>query len=157
MRKINGIMAIVTLLASTSVFAAAGDAGCGLGSLIFTKNTKLSQSLASTTNATFYTQLFGITSGTSNCSAKGIVKNEAEANYYAEANLPSLKVDVARGSGESLMAFGQILGCSGDGLNKFSQAAQAKFTTLFPSDSVTALEFVSAANRELAPLCSNGA
>lgn len=159
--RIKGILVAVFSLfvLSTASFAAStGDAGCGLGSVIFQKNSKLSQSLALTTNSTFLNQLFGITSGTSNCAAKGLVKNDAELKYYAEANLPSLKVDVARGSGESLVALAQIMGCSKDRVAHFSATAQSRFESLFPNDQITAADFVTQAEHELSGVCqSNGA
>lgn len=156
MRSFHGLISVLVLVLSTAAFGSTGDAGCGLGSLIISKNTKVSQTLALTTNATSWSQLFGITSGTSNCSAKGFVKNEAETQYYAEANLPSLKVDMARGSGESLAAFGQLMGCTQSDMGAFSHAAQSKFSALFPSDNVSASDFVSAANRELGSICTHG-
>jgi len=49
-----------------------GMAGCGLGSIAFGNDqTMFKQVLAATTNGTFGTQTFGITSGTSNCVSGG--------------------------------------------------------------------------------------
>src|SRR5437868_47659 len=56
-----------------------GMAGCGLGSLLFGPvNEPFAQVLAATTNATFATQTFGITSGTSNCVSGGVIRAERE-------------------------------------------------------------------------------
>ena len=64
----------------------AGDAGCGLGGLIIQKNSKILQLLAVTTNHSFLSQEFGITFGTSGCSASGLVMNEKKmAVVYDQA------------------------------------------------------------------------
>src|SRR3569832_2714255 len=44
-----------------------GSAGCGLGSIVFGSQPGFIQILAATTNGTFASQTFGITSGTSDC------------------------------------------------------------------------------------------
>src|SRR6476620_4123342 len=75
-----------------------GMAGCGLGSLIFGPvNTPGAQILAATTNATFGSQTFGITSGTSNCVSGGVVALDREQTAFAEVNFNDLKRDMASG------------------------------------------------------------
>ena len=72
---------VASLFVGSFAFAA-GDAGCGLGSMIITKNTKVMQVLAATTNGTSGSQTFGITFGTSNCSANGLVQNDKQIQYF---------------------------------------------------------------------------
>ena len=129
MRKI-----LTFLLLTVSTLSYAGDAGCGLGGLVMNRQTKVSQTLAVTTNGTFLSQLFGITSGTSGCSSSAIVKNKAEAIKYAEANFENLKVDIARGEGESLSSVGSLLGCQGAALKDFSQMSQKNFSDIIPAN-----------------------
>src|SRR3954469_2639303 len=63
-----------------------GMAGCGLGSLIFGPvNSPGAQILAATTNSTFGSQTFGITSGTSNCVSGGVVALDRQQTAFAEA------------------------------------------------------------------------
>ncbi len=138
---------ILSLTFLTASAFAAGDAGCGLGSLVIQKNTKLSQSLAITTNGTFSSQLFGITSGTSNCSASGIVYNEKEATSFAEANLPSLKIEMARGQGENLTAFAQTLGCSDP--SALAEMAKSKYSEIFPTGSTDAHQMLDSVRSEI--------
>ena len=74
MRKLTLLFAVVGVLFTASAARAQqggyGMAGCGLGSLLFgNDNTTLMQILAATTNGLFGSQTFGITSGTSNCTA----------------------------------------------------------------------------------------
>ena len=60
-------MAVVTAVGFLAQGAMAQDAGCGLGSMIIQENTKVMQLLAATTNGSFGSQTFGISTGTSNC------------------------------------------------------------------------------------------
>src|SRR5438309_10501086 len=65
-----------------------GLAGCGLGSMIFGDQKGAIQILAATTNSTFGTPTFGISSGTSNCvegSAPQGARNFIEGNRDALA------------------------------------------------------------------------
>jgi len=137
------------LLISSFTFSAfANDAGCGLGSLVMQRNEKLSQCLAVTTNQTiFFNQLLGITSGTSNCSANGFVFNDKEAITFAEANLPSLKVEMAKGQGENLAAFSQVLGCKD--LTAFSNLGRKKYQEIFPTQNVQALQMLTNLRTEI--------
>ena len=100
------IIHVIAALFTLPAFAEkVGPAGCGLGHQIFKKD---NQVLAATTNATFYTQMFGITSGTSGCEEKsGVAKLDA----FIESNRVALADDVARGQGETLSGLGQILDC----------------------------------------------
>lgn len=141
---------LIVLLSSvfaTSAFAAAGDAGCGLGSLVMQKNTKVSQTFAATTNSTFTSQLLGITSGTSNCSANSFVYNEMEATHFAEANLPSLKIEMARGTGENLTAFAQTLGCKDT--PALANMTKSKYSEIFPSNETDAHQMLNNVKSEI--------
>ncbi len=104
-----------------------GMAGCGLGTFVFTSNTKGSQILAATTNGTFYSQTFGITSGTSNCTTGGTVKADREQEAFVEANFESLQRDLAAGQGEYFVAFAGLLGCSEDATPALASFAQENF------------------------------
>src|SRR5690348_10000976 len=55
-----------TAAANTNL-AGYGVAGCGFGSMLFGKQPGFIQVLAATTNGTFGSQTFGISTGTSNC------------------------------------------------------------------------------------------
>lgn len=113
-----------------SAVSFANDAGCGLGSMVMGKNSKVSQILAITTNGTFSNQLLGVISGTSGCSASAIVKYKAEAIKVAETNFESLKMDMARGEGEALSSIGSIFGCHSKSLQQFSKFSQKNFSEI---------------------------
>jgi hypothetical protein len=122
-----------------------GMAGCGLGSLIFGPiNSPGAQILASTTNSTFATQTFGITSGTSNCVSGGVVAMDRRQQAFAEVNFADLKRDMASGGGEYLTAFATLLGCDGAAQPRLARLMQAEYETLLPTESTTADQLVDA-------------
>jgi len=128
---------LISLFLGSAALASVGDAGCGLGSLIIDKNTKLSQSFAGTTNNWTLTQFFGISSGTSNCRASGFAVREKEAEVFAEANMQNLKVEMARGHGENLSALAQMMGCSDAAVPSFGKMTQSRYENIFPQADVT--------------------
>jgi hypothetical protein len=89
-----------------------GMAGCGLGSAVFQENTGISQILASTTNGTFGSQTFGISSGTSNCSSHGVAKLDKETEMFVEVNYDVLQKEISQGKGETLNSFATLMGCT---------------------------------------------
>lgn len=107
------LVAVSALVLSSSAFAGGyKSAGCGLGSMVFTDD-GITQIFAATTNATFGSQMFGITTGTSNCgSGGGTSKAIAEQEIFVSANMDNLTVEMAQGNGEHLNAFASLLGCS---------------------------------------------
>lgn len=132
---------IITLLAGSVSYA--GDAGCGLGSLIIKQNTKVMQVLAATTNGTFGSQTFGITFGTSNCSANGLVQNDKQIQYFVEVNQEELTRDMAQGRGEKISTLAALNGCATpEQIKSFNAKAQASFKTIVPAAKTTAVDFV---------------
>lgn len=106
-----------------------GTAGCGLGNMVFGKE---NQVLAATTNGTSYSQLFGITTGTSNC-----VDAEAHASIpvFIESNKLALANDMARGQGTTLSTLSEVMGCQNTGL--VSSTLQKNYGSIFPSGNVS--------------------
>jgi len=133
MKKILYPMALGMLL-TTSAFASKpyGTAGCGLGSMAMGKNGN--QVLAATTNGTSYSQAFGITSGTSNCTDDGTVKVAKQVPMFVETNRVSLANDIARGNGETVASLSAMMGCKDTAL--FAGAMQRNYKTIFPSENV---------------------
>lgn len=106
-----------------------GMAGCGLGSMIIQTN-DFSQIFAATSNGTSGNQTFGITSGTSNCTKDGVVKNEKAQEVFVHMNYNSLEKEMAIGKGEKLNALATLVGCSKN-VNGFSEFAKANYSKLF--------------------------
>lgn len=134
---------IIAVLLLGSV-ASANDAGCGLGSIVIQKNSKIMQLLAVTTNGTFGSQTFGITFGTSNCSANALVQNDKQIQYFVEVNQQDLVREMAEGRGEKLSTLAALNGCVTDAqIDSFNTKAQNSFKTIVPSSNTSAVDFVS--------------
>ena len=83
-----------------------GPAGCGLGSRIFKdKSGLMFNTMAATTNGTSGNQTFGMSSGTLGC--KGDTR--VAAVNFIETNKVALANDVAKGNGETLEAFLELI------------------------------------------------
>ena len=153
MKKLIMVGALVLSIVSFSgsAFAAGyGDAGCGLGSIVFGNEQGGVQVLASTTNGTFGSQSFGITTGTSNCNPAGLVKLEMEREEFAEKNYPTLVKEMAMGEGENLETLASLYGCSQDSHADFGSLVQENFSTIVKSDSTSSQEMLSSLKSEIA-------
>ena len=122
---------------------AAGDAGCGLGSLVISKNSKLLQLFALTTNGTFLSQVFGITSGTSGCTSSGLVMTDKEIDYFVEVNHDDLTREMAQGQGEKLSTLAVLHGCkSKQSQTAFSVWTQQSYEKILPTATTSSTEIV---------------
>ena len=145
-----------SLIAIIGVFAIsqgaqAGDSGCGLGSVVISKNSKLLQLFSMTTNATFISQAFGITSGTSGCSSSGLVQNDKAIEYFAEANRDDLAREMAQGEGEKLDVLASLHGCRDVAAKSaFRRTAQRSLPKIMPSADAKPQAMMSALREELA-------
>jgi hypothetical protein len=138
------VVASMALLMGMSVASAQsapyGAAGCGLGSVVFGNQEGFVQVFAATTNGTFYSQTFGITSGTSNCVQTGLVKADKEQEMFMEANLNHIQRDMASGGGEYLDSFGQLLGCDASMQSSLDQFAQDHYASIFPTEETSSTQ-----------------
>jgi hypothetical protein len=133
MRKVLGVVAALTLSANAaSAKDTYGDAGCGLGSLVFGNDPGLVQVLAATTNGTFGSQTFGISTGTSNCGAS---KGSKGAAIFIEANREALAKDISRGNGETIVTLTHITGCND--AKAVGATLQRSFASIYPSAAVS--------------------
>ena len=136
---------------SNSAFAAGyGDAGCGLGAIVFGNEAGAVQVLAGTTNGTFGSQTFGITTGTSNCSPEGLVKLDQEREVFAQKNYSSLVREMAAGEGENLETLAGLFGCSQDTHNDFGALVQENFGSIVKSDTTSSNEMLIQLKSQLA-------
>lgn len=127
-----------------------GMAGCGLGSLLFGPNDEpFAQVLAATTNATFASQTFGITSGTSNCTSGGVLRAEREQAAFAEVNFHDLKRNMAAGGGEFLASFSTLLGCEEGARPALYKMTQEKYPAMVPSENTGPIEMVVAIKAQI--------
>ena len=118
--------------------AVANDAGCGLGSVLISKNAKIQQLFAMTTNLSLFSQPLGITFGTSGCSASSLVMNEKAIEYFAETNQSDLTREMAQGQGEKLATLASLHGCTAQGQKDFAQVAQRSYGKILPAADTSA-------------------
>src|SRR4029077_16319518 len=134
-------LSLATLLVPTLALAAGNHpmAGCGLGYLLLSNkdNEKVTQVLGATTNGTFGTQTFGISSGTSGCTEDGAVKMAKAAEVFAEVNLDSLRREMAIGKGEYVETFASLLGATEATRPAMLQLFKSAYASLFPSVNTT--------------------
>jgi hypothetical protein len=127
-------MATMTLGAASLAEASPyGTAGCGLGSIVFGNSPGIVQIFAGTTNGTFATQTFGITSGTSNCVDGGGGGPTAAA--FIQTNRQALSKEISRGNGETIANLSTLSGCSDPGAVGVS--LQKNFKVIFPDATVS--------------------
>ena len=128
-----GLLTLGAATASAQATGTYGDAGCGLGSMLFGNKPGIIQVLAATTNGFFGTQTFGITTGTSNCggSAAGIAATKA----FIETNREALAKDISRGQGETVANLATLSGCSD--ASALGGSLQRNFSSIFPSAGVS--------------------
>src|SRR2546426_6266797 len=88
--------------------------GCGLGKLAWSDYSLQKnigpQVLMATTNGTFGSQTFGISSGTSGCTNDGKVMAEQKTTMFAEINFENLAQEMAQGHGEHLASLATLMG-----------------------------------------------
>ncbi|MGV3667222.1 MAG: DUF3015 domain-containing protein [Leptospira bouyouniensis] len=109
--RITTISFLILLSFQPVVAEPYGMAGCGLGSMVPVWKNDIGQILAATTNMSFSSQTFGITSGTSNCTNDGIVKKEMAQEVFIAYNEAPLELETSKGSGERIRAMASLLGC----------------------------------------------
>ena len=145
--KLGFLLAAALLVFGTQ--AKAQDAGCGLGSMIITENTKLMQLLATTTNGATFSQAGGITTGTSGCKAQNFVMREKAVHYFAEVNKDDLSREMAQGEGEKLTTLASLYGCEGNARQDFARAMQSGYDRIIPAADTKVTDMVQNIHREV--------
>lgn len=124
------LLLATALLMGSQAAMAAKDAGCGLGSLVFDgKEDKISNILAATTNGTFGSQTFGMTTGTLNCGSNSF--NKAEVDQFLDANIDKVAFDMSRGQGEALQGLADVIGVDASDSARFFEVSKANFDSIF--------------------------
>ncbi|NRA68007.1 MAG: DUF3015 family protein [Pseudobacteriovorax sp.] len=114
-----------------------GMAGCGLGSIVM--GNRGGQVSAATTNGSFTSQGFGITSGTSNCLTDDMMAAVNAQEKFVVDNLKILSKEMAQGQGETLDNFAYTFGCSKSSLPEFSVQMQSSYQEIFSSPGAMAI------------------
>ncbi|HEY2920313.1 MAG TPA: DUF3015 domain-containing protein [Candidatus Binatia bacterium] len=131
-------------LCTTGVWAAPNPdngPGCGLGKLAWSdyshQKSIAPQVMMATTNGTFGSQTFGISSGTSGCTNDGTIMAEHKVSVFAAANYDSLSQEMARGGGEHLASLAELMGIPDESRPAFYALAQARYVALVESGNTT--------------------
>ncbi len=127
--------------------------GCGLGKLAWMDYGKpkqiAPQVMMATTNGTFGSQTFGISSGTSGCTNDGVVMKNKHINLASHA-FENLAQEMAQGRGEHLASLATLLGVPEDAQPDFFALVQEKYTTLVGSDDTTPVTMLQALQAAMA-------
>src|SRR5690606_27691328 len=108
--------------------------GCGLGKLAWSdysgQKQIAPQVLVATTNGTFGSQTFGISTGTSGCTNDGTVVSAEQVNVFAAINFDNLSQEMAQGQGEHLTSLATLMDIPADRHQTFFALTQEKYTLL---------------------------
>jgi len=127
--------------------------GCGLGKLAWLdyggQKQIAPQVMMATTNGTFGSQTFGISSGTSGCANDGVIMKNKHINMASRA-FESLAEEMAQGRGEHLASLAALLGVPEEAQPEFFALVQEKYTILVGSDDTTAVTMLQALQAAMA-------
>ena len=141
MKKIITGLVLISASSVANAGAAGGDAGCGWGNALFEGQTGTpSHVVAGITNVTFGNQTFGMTTGTNGCSTTGTLGYGGQSVVSSIMN--EFTEDVARGEGDAMNTVAVVYGVEPQDRDVFAKAMHENFTTLFPSEDVTADELM---------------
>src|SRR5713226_7872771 len=150
------VVAFAVFSATTALAAGNPDTGpgCGLGKLAwadFGKQKNIGpQVLMATTNGTFGSQTFGISTGTSGCTNDGKVWAEYKVTMFAEINFDNLSQEMAQGHGEHLASLATLMGVPAEHQAAFFALTQEKYTTLIQSGETAPVAMIKALNAAMA-------
>lgn len=115
--------------------------GCGLGKLAWSsypgQQSIGSQVMQATTNGTFGSQTFGISSGTSGCTNDGTILASEKVNVFAAVNFDNISQEMAQGRGEHLASLATLMEIPAEQHEVFFAMAQERYTTLIQSGEVS--------------------
>ena len=128
--------------------------GCGLGKLAWgdyahQKNIA-PQVMMATTNGTFGSGTFGISSGTSGCTNDGKVMAEQKTTLFAELNFENLSQEMAQGQGEHLASLATLMGVPVEHQAEFFAMTQERYTSLVKTGEASPVAMVKAINSAIA-------
>ena len=128
--------------------------GCGLGKLAWQnyphQKTIAVQTMEATTNGTFYSQTFGISSGTSGCTNDGKFWAQEKVNVFAALNFENLAQDMAQGQGEHLASLATLMGIPAAQQPAFFAMTHEKYASLVSAGETSPVALVKALNEAVA-------
>jgi hypothetical protein len=128
--------------------------GCGLGKLAWSdyKGQKeiAPQVMMATTNGTFGSTTFGISTGTSGCTNDGKVMGDSKTIMFAELNFDNLSQEMAQGQGEHLASLATLMGIPAEHHASFFAMTQERYTSLVKAGEASPVAMVKALNEAVA-------
>jgi len=128
--------------------------GCGLGKLAWSdyghQKNIAPQVLMATTNGTFGSTTFGISTGTSGCSNDGKVWSEHKTTMFAGLNFENLSQEMAQGQGEHLTSLATLMGVPAEQQSAFFAMTQERYTSLVKAGEASPVAMVKALNDAIA-------
>ena len=103
-----------------------------------------------TTNGTFWSQTFGISSGTSGCTNDGKVMSEHKTTMFAQLNFENLSQEMAQGQGEHLASLATLMGVPAEHQAAFFAMTQERYTSLVKTGEASPVAMVKAINDAIA-------
>ena len=120
--------------------------GCGLGKLAWAdyKNQKniAPQVMMATTNGTFGSGTFGISSGTSGCTNDGQVMADQKTTMFALLNFENLTQEMAQGKGEHLASLAALMGIPDEQHPAFFALTQERYSDLVQAGETSSVALV---------------
>ena len=121
LRKVFVVVGAVAVIGQAGLAMAAHPdigPGCGLGKLAWadykSQMNIAPQVMMATTNGTFGSGTFGISSETSGCKNDGQIMSEHKTNLFADLNFDNLSQEMAQGKGEHLASLATLMGIPAD-------------------------------------------
>jgi len=128
--------------------------GCGLGKLAWAdyahQKNIAPQVMMATTNGTFGSGTFGISSGTSGCTNDGKIMAEHKTTVFAQLNFENLSQEMAQGQGEHLASLATLMGVPSEQHAAFFSMAQERYTSLIKTGETSPVAMVKAINDAIA-------
>ncbi len=128
--------------------------GCGLGKLAWgdykAQKEIAPQVLMATTNGTFGSQTFGISTGTSGCTNDGKIMGDSKTVMFAELNFDNLSQEMAQGQGEHLASLATLMGVPAEHQGAFFAMTQERYTSLVKAGEASPVAMVKALNEAVA-------
>lgn len=128
--------------------------GCGLGKLAWSdaegQKHITQQVLMATTNGTFGSQTFGISTGTSGCTNDGVIVQKEKVNYFASMNFENLSQEMAQGGGEHLASLATLMGVPAEQQPAFFAMTQERYTTLVRDGEASPIALIAALHDAMA-------
>lgn len=148
------VLCSTILMTATANAAGISDSGpgCGLGKLAWmdypAQKQIAPQVMMATTNGTFGSQTFGISSGTSGCTNDGVIMKNKHVSLTANA-FDSLQEEMAQGGGEHLAALATLLGVAEADQPIFFAMVQDQYETLMDREQTGPLAMLEALKRAM--------